>query len=166
MFSFFLSSALSSSGFYKFYLTPWEGRYFQIPDIENCNMIKSLLKLKVRKMFIRLLKDHFFKIRITWNSRQLFCLVLCCSFSTLSRCPLTFTNQQISICLLLISTQKPSINENNLLQFPPEVSFNISFPFLLNYPLASVETIWISSEKQCGKRRCKWLLISENRFLV
>ena len=61
------------------------------------------------------------------------------------------------------STQKLSINENNLLRFPPKVSFSISFPSLLNYPLVSVETICISAET-CGKRLCKLLLFFKAGF--
>lgn len=46
-----------------------------------------------------------------------FSLIVCCSFPTVSRWPLAFTYQQIFLCLLLISTQNLSINENDLLKY-------------------------------------------------
>ena len=78
---------------------------------------KICLRLTVRKIFIRSLKRPFFKTRIIWKTRHLFCLILCCSLSALSKWPLTFTNQNLSTCLPLISTQKVSINESNLIQY-------------------------------------------------
>ena len=78
---------------------------------------KICLKLTVGKMFIRSLKRLFFKTRIIGKSRHLSCLILCCSLSALSKLSLTFINQHISTRLPLISTQKISINESNLIQY-------------------------------------------------
>ena len=96
----------------------WECRYFQILDIKSCNTIKkSVLNWKWGRCSLNRSKTIFLRTELPERVDNFLCLILCCSFSTLSRWPITFSNQQISIRLPLISTQKLSINENNLSQY-------------------------------------------------
>ena len=140
----------------------------------------------MKKMFIKSLKNHFLKLELLERVDNFFCLILCCSFSTLSRWPLTLTNQQISTHLPLISTQKLSINENNLLQYSSKsksqhfisVSFKLQSHFFWNsFEVPPMQNFFLAtkpfgiswkdlhiSKKRCDKRFGRWLLISWNRL--
>ena len=141
----------------------------------------------MRKMFIKSLKNLFFlRLELLGRVDDFFCIILCCSFSTLSSWPLTRPNQQISTCLPLISNQKLSINENNLLQYSPKskyrhfisVSFKLQSHFYWNsFEVPPTQNFFLTtkpfgiswkdlhiSKKACDKRFCRWLLISWNRL--
>ena len=62
-------------------------------------------------------KTIFLRLDLPERVDNFFSLIVCCSFPTVSRWPLAFTYQQIFLCLLLISTQNLSINENDLLKY-------------------------------------------------
>ena len=115
----------------------WERRYFQILDIESWNT----LNWKWGRGSLNRSKTIFLRLELIERVDNFFCLILCCSFSTLSRWPLTLTNQQISTRLPLISSQKLPINENNLLQYSSKstsrhfisVSFKLQSHFFWNF---------------------------------
>ena len=127
---------------------------------------KSALNWRWGRCSLNRLKTIFLRLKLLERVGNFVCLILCCSVSTLSRWPLTLTNQKISTRLPLISTEKLPINENNLQQYS---SKSKSFLFLLNAssisseilsklhprktsfsqpnPLALVERIYISPKK-------------------
>ena len=77
---------------------------------------KYALYWKWKRCSLNSSKTILLRLELPERADNFFCLILFCSFSTLSIWPLTFTYQQISTRLPLISTKKLSINQNNLLR--------------------------------------------------
>ena len=51
----------------------------------------------MREMFIKFLKTIFLRLELPKRIDSFFHLIVCCTFSTSSRWPVTFTNQSISV---------------------------------------------------------------------
>ena len=91
---------------------------------------KFALIWKWQKYSIKLLEKHFFETKITWESRELFLLISCCSFSISSRWPITSINQSVLIPLLPFPTKSypliiccnAPLKVNSIIFFFPQIS--------------------------------------------